>query len=29
MVQWKLIDGHCVITDLVANMSGNKNYAIQ
>ena len=26
MVQWKLIDGHCVITDLVANISGNKNY---
>ena len=26
MVQWKLNNGHCVITDLVANISGNKNY---
>jgi len=26
MVQWNLNNGHCVITDLVANISGNKDY---
>ena len=26
LVQWNINDGHCVITDLVANISGNKNY---
>ena len=26
LVQWNINDSHCVITDLVANISGNKNY---
>ena len=26
LVQWNVNNGHCVITDLVANISGNKEY---